>query len=426
MQGNQSSRVAMRLLLISNFYPPASRGGFEQWCQEVAEGLCARGHQVVVLTSRHGQGQQEGADPDWVRRELYLEMELATLRNGLQFFTSRKAHENQNLLRLRQLVESFEPDTILIWGMWNLPRSLPALAEKLRPGRVAYYMGDYWPTLPSQHEVYWQVPPRNWMTGIPKALLKPVAQRVLAGEDKPSPKLERVIFPTAFMRDEFERKGISPIETRVIYGAIDTSLYPYRNGSSDAQQDGDLSLLYIGRLLPDKGIHTAIEALGDLVHRRGFNQLKLNVIGTGEPEYEGHLRQLAGEEKVQPLVTFLGAQPKEAMPDFYGQADLFLFTSVWPEPFGRVIVEAMASGVPVVGTATGGAAEILVENENALLFPPGDAIGLAERIARLVESPDLRRRLAKGGRQTALDKFDLQRMTTDIEAYLQEVAIEHG
>jgi glycosyltransferase involved in cell wall biosynthesis len=416
----------MRLLLLSNFYPPASRGGFEQWCQEVAEGLNARGHQVMVLTSRHGQEQLEGADPDWVRRELYLEMELATLRNGLQFFTNRKARENENMLRLRRLVESFEPDVILIWGMWNLPRSLPALAEKLKPGRVAYYMGDYWPTLPGQHEVYWQVPPRNWVTSIPKALLRPVAERVLANEEKPALEFERVIFPTVFMRDEFQRRGILLHETSTIYGAIDTSLYPYRNGLSDAQHDGELSLLYIGRLSPDKGVHTAIKALGNLVHVRGFNQLRLTVIGTGEPEYEAHLRYLAREEKVQSLVTFLGAQPKEAMSAFYRRADLFLFTSVWPEPFGRVIVEAMASGVAVVGTATGGAAEILVENENALLFPPGDAISLAEQIARLVESPTLRQQLAQGGRRTALTKFDLQRMTTDIEAYLQESVIEQG
>ncbi|GAB4543400.1 MAG: hypothetical protein Kow0063_36520 [Anaerolineae bacterium] len=413
----------MRLLFLSNFYPPASRGGYEQWCQEVANGLRGRGHQVVVLTSRYGQGQLDEPDPAWVRRELHLEMELASLRNGLQFFTSRKARENENLLRLRRLVESFEPEAVLIWGMWNLPRSLPALAEKLRPGRVAYYMGDYWPTLPGQFEVYWQVPPRNWATGIPKSLLRPVARRIVAGEERPALRFERVIFPTAFMRDEFQRKGISPRETKVIYGAIDTSLYPYRNGSSAAQHDGAFSILYIGRLTPDKGAHTAIEALGYLVHRRGFDQVKLTIIGTGEPDYEAHLHDLARREKVESLVAFLGTQPKEVLPTFYQQADVFVFTSIWAEPFGRVIVEAMASGVAVVGTATGGAAEIMVENENALLFAPGDAAGLAEQIARLIESPSLRQQLATAGRHTALTRFDLHRMTAEIEAYLQTTVI---
>lgn len=409
----------MRLLFLSNFYPPASRGGYEQWCQEVAEGLLSRGHQVVVLTSRHGQDRLEEPDPAWVRRELHLEMELASLRNGLQFFTRRKARENENLHRLRQLVESLDPDVVLIWGMWNLPRSLPALAEKLRPGCVAYYMGDYWPTLPSQFEAYWQAPPRYWATGIPKSLLKPLARRIVAGEKQPTLSFERVVFPSAFMRDEFQRKGISAHETRIIYGAIDTGQYPYRDGASVANHKGVFSLLFIGRLTPDKGVHTAIEALGYLVHGRGYHQLKLNVVGSGEPDYEAHLRQLARQERVESLVAFLGSQPKGALPALYQQADVFLFTSIWPEPFGRVIVEAMASGVAVVGTATGGAAEIMVENENALLFAPGDTLGLAEQIARLVESPSLWQQLTTAGRHTALARFDLHRMTDEIEAYLQ-------
>jgi glycosyltransferase involved in cell wall biosynthesis len=416
----------MRLLFLSNFYPPVSRGGYEQWCQEVAEGLRARGHQVVVLTSRHGQDRLEKPDPAWVRRELHLEMEFASLRNGLQFFTSRKSRENENLLRLRRLVESFEPDVVFIWGMWNLPRSLAALAENLKPGRVAYYIGDYWPTLPSQFEDYWQVPPRNWATGIPKSFLRPVAQRILAGEEQPALRYEHVIFPTAFMRDGLKRKGLSAQKTKIIYGAIDTSLYQRRNGSSDVQQNEALSLLSISRLTPDKGVHTAIEALSYLRHQRDLSRLKLTIVGSGEPEYEAYLRHLARQENVESMVTFLGAQPKEAIPGLYQQADIFLFTSIWPEPFGRVLVEAMASGVTVVGTATGGAAEITVENENALLFAPGDAIGLAEQIVRLVESPSLRQRLTTAGRHAALAKFDLQRMTTEIEAYLQTALVGSG
>lgn len=416
----------MRLLFLTNFYPPASRGGYEQWCQEVAEDLRDRGHEVVVMTSTHGQTELLEPEPAWIRRELHLEMELASLRNSLQFFTSRKARERENLIRLRQLVASFGPDAVLIWGMWNLPCSLPALAEKLKPGRVAYYMGDYWPTLPSQFEFYWQAPARNWATGVPKLLLKPVADRILAGEKPPALRFEHVIFPTAFMQAELKRKGVSPQETRIIYGAIDTSRYPYRNGLSEAEPDDLLSLLYIGRLTPDKGAHTAIEALGYLARQCGFNQLKLTIVGTGEPDYEAHLRQLARQEKIESAVTFLGAQPKEAIPALYHQADIFLFTSIWPEPFGRVLVEAMASGVAVVGTATGGAAEILVENQNALLFAPDDAVGLATQVARLVESPSLRQQLTKAGRQTALAKFDLQRMTTEIETYLRLIVNSQG
>ena len=407
----------MKFLFLTNFYPPASRGGYEQWCQEVAQRLKNRGHDVLILTSTHGHNILQSPDPEWVRRKLHLEMEFASIRNSIQFFASRKKREKENWTLLQQTIEGHAPDAILIWGMWNLPRSLPALAEKLMPGKVAYYMGDYWPTLPSQFENYWNASPRNFLTGLPKYLLKPVAQRILANEKKPALLLDRVIFPSAFMRDEFIRKGITPKDIDVIYGAIETS--PYRDLEKKTKQNDKISLLYIGRLTHEKGVHTAIEALAHLVDQHGLKNLKLTIVGDGDPDYVEYLHQLVEQKKITPFVTFMPAQPKETLPAFYHQSDIFLFTSIWAEPFGRVIVEAMAAGVAVVGTAVGGASEILMENENALIFTPDDPASLSRQLEQLIETPSLRRQLANAGRQIAMDKFDIQRMTTEIEAYLQ-------
>ena len=410
----------MRFLFLTNFFPPASRGGYEQWCQEVANGLWARGHEVSVLTSTHGRENIQSPDPNWVERKLHLEMEFASLRNALRFFTSRKQRELENLTILRNAVEQYKPDAILVWGMWNFPRSLPALAEKLMPEKVAYYMGDYWPTLPGQFENYWNAPPRNFLTGLPKYLLKPVAQKILANEEKLALQLDRVIFPSVFMRDEFLRKGITSKDTRIIYGAIDTSSYRDLEGKS--KQSNITSLLYIGRLTHEKGVHTAIQALVQLVGQYGHKNLKLIIVGDGDPDYVDYLQQLVKQEKITSFVTFMPAQPKETLPALYHQSDIFLFTSIWAEPFGRVIVEAMASGMAVVGTGVGGASEIIIENENALIFIPDDPASLSHQLKQLIESPPLRERLAKAGRQTAVDKFDIQRMAAEIEVYLQTLA----
>ena len=169
----------MKLLFLTNFYPPASRGGYEQWCQEVAEGLRNRGHDILVLTSRYGQDQDEKAEPGGIQRKLHLEMDLTPLLHSLRFFVGRVTRERANLAYLRQLIEDFAPDIVFIWGMWNLPRSLAESAEDMRPGRVVYYVADYWPTLPSQHEFYWQSPGRHWATQFPKRLLGTVARRIL-------------------------------------------------------------------------------------------------------------------------------------------------------------------------------------------------------------------------------------------------------
>ena len=411
----------MKVLFLSNFYPPVSRGGFEEWCQEVADGLVARDHEVTVLTSDYKRANVSELDAVWVHRDLHLEMEIASLRNALQFFTIRKTRENDNLKVLEQFVEKRTPDVILIWGMWNLHRSLPALAERLMPGRVVYYMGDYWPTLPNQFENYWNAPARNPITGLPKLILKPIAQRMLAREERAKVDLEHVLFPTAFMQKEFESKGIKPRNAKVVYGAIDTN--PYKDLHHTSKQSQDLSLLYVGRLTDEKGVHTAIEALGYL-QMIAMDQLTLTIIGNGEPDYEARLRRLAKEKNVESLVTFMPAQPKEKLPALYQQADIFLFTSIWPEPFGRVIVEAMASGVAVIGAATGGAAEIMTDHENALLFAPDNPKDLADKLVKLIESPALRERLAKAGREIAVKKFDIQRMTGGIEDYLQTITCQ--
>lgn len=407
----------MRLLFLSNFYPPASRGGYEQWCQEVLEALRAHGHEVCVLTSDFGAAKLDTPDPAWVQRTLHLEMELASLKNAFQFFTHRKRREQNNLAGLRALVASFRPEAILVWGMWNLPRSLPALAEELLPGRVVYYMGDYWPTLPDQFENYWNAAPRNLLTGLPKLLLRPLALRTLSQEARPMLKFAHVLFPSAFMKREFVQKGLTPPKASIVAGAIDTRPYLADSKVSNDQ----LSLLYIGRLTQEKGVHTAILAVAELVHRIGLADLHLNIVGDGEPDYVAHLRDLITQHSLASYVDLKPAQPKETMPALYRSADIFLFTSIWPEPFGRVIVEAMASGVTVIGTPVGGAAEILVENVNALTFPPDDAASLARQIQALRNDPALRLRLARAGREWAVSRFDLQAMTSGIENYLQAV-----
>lgn len=415
----------MRLLFLTNFYPPVSRGGYEEWCAEVAQQLHSRGHHVRVLTSRHGLDALTGADPAWVVRQLHLEMTLESLRNALDFFTHRRAREAQNLALLRTQVAQQQPDAIVIWGMWNLVRSVPALAEVLLPGRTVYYMGDYWPTLPNQFENYWNAKPRNLLTSLPKRVLGPLARWQLARESRPSLALAHVLFPTHFMQQEFAHLGICPQHTCVIPGAVDLSGYHFApEQKSTLNADIPLRtvrLLFVGRLTPEKGVHVALEAVGEISRRHPELALRLTIVGQGEADYEVQLRQLVHELAIGHIVTFVGAQPKEALPAYYQQADLLLFTSLWAEPFGRVIVEAMASGAVVVGSATGGAAEIMRHEQNALLFPPGDASALAAQILRLQHNSTLRMHLREQARQSVAEQFDIHQMASGIEGYLENL-----
>jgi glycogen synthase len=136
------------------------------------------------------------------------------------------------------------------------------------------------------------------------------------------------------------------------------------------------------------------------------------------------LRQMVNHAGLSRYVTFSGVVAKAELARIYQQADVLLFTSIWQEPFGRVIVEAQAAGLVVVGTATGGAAELLLDEETGLHFTPERPQQLARQIQRLQDDPALYQRLAQAGQSRAVNQFDLKRMVQQIETYLCAVSIE--
>ena len=133
----------MRILFLSNFFPPARPGGYTQWCHEVAERLAGRGHTIGVLTSRYEREKAPTGEQN-IYRLLHLEGDLAYYQ-PLHFFSRWKKEHQENLVFLEQTITDFAPDLVFVWGMWALSKGLPALAEQLRPGRVVYYLSDYWP-----------------------------------------------------------------------------------------------------------------------------------------------------------------------------------------------------------------------------------------------------------------------------------------
>ena len=415
----------MRILFLTNFYLIHGSGGEEESCRQVVEGLKQRGHTALVLTSMHGSNNLP-VEVDGVYRSLYLEMDLVPLRHSITFFTRRKAREKHNLQVFERVLEQFAPDIIFVWGMWNLPDSLPAFAEAKYPHKVVYRFATYWPTLPSQHEVYWRIPGRNWYSRLPKQVLGYLALSMLTRDaQKPPLAFRRAICVSAACRDILVKAGISISNARVIYTGLDSKKFwngkPYQRGYDSLS----LNLLYAGRLVSDKGIETAIKAMTKLVFDKGQRDLnlRLSLAGSGSTEYEHYLRRLVNEAGLTDHVSFLGWVPPEEMPDLLRKFDVLLVPSIWPEPFARMVLEGMISGLVVVATPTGGTLEILKDGKNGLLFAPDDAEDLAQKIIYLANDSDLRRRLAVAGQQTVAERFTVTKMLDEIENYLQEIAL---
>jgi glycosyltransferase involved in cell wall biosynthesis len=362
-------------------------------------------------------------EADGTYRSLYLEVDLVPWRHSITFFTKRKAREKHNLQCFERVLEQFEPEIVFIWGMWNLPKSLPVLAEARYPDKVIYRFATYWPTLSSPHEFYWRAPGRKWYSRIPKRVLGHFALAMLAKEVQQYPlTFKHAICVSAASRDILVKAGIPISNARIIYTGLPVKKYLNGEQHQRGYDDRSFNLLYAGRLASDKGIETAIEAMTKLVFGQGKRDIRLSLAGSGSVEYENHLRQLVNQAGLTDYVSFLGWIPPEEMPGLLCKFDVLLLPSIWPEPFSRAVLEGMISGLVVVATRTGGTPEIIVDGENGLLFMPNDPEDLAKKIAHLVDDPESRRKLAEAGKQTIMERFTITMMMDDMESFLQDVA----
>jgi glycosyltransferase involved in cell wall biosynthesis len=122
----------------------------------------------------------------------------------------------------------------------------------------------------------------------------------------------------------------------------------------------------------------------------------------------------------------LDAVDHAALPQLYRAAAVAVVPSVWQEPFGMPIVEAMACGTPVVASRVGGIPEILGDQRGGLLVPPDDPAALAAALAGLLEDPRRRAAMGAAARDLAVTRFGWQRIAADLLAYYRELRPPRG
>jgi glycosyltransferase involved in cell wall biosynthesis len=414
-------RQKMRVLFLSNFYPPYEIGGYEQWCQEVATQLMRHGHHVSVLTSRYGVRAERVDDAPNVTRVLHLQSDVDYYRPS-DFFLRRPRQERENIQALRESIARVSPDVLMVWGMWHLSHNLPYWAERWMPGRVAYFISNYWPVDVDPHTEFWQLPTRRPQLGWVKRPLRSVALGQLRREGYPPQlRFEHAVCCSQYVRDTLVKAGRLPDSAGVLLGGTDPEPFLRHSRLSKSRPNGPVEFLYFGRLIHDKGVHTALEAIGLLKQRGLLDGARFTVLGSGHPAYEAELRQMLQQLDIGDRVKFVQQVSREKVPEWLGQYDVFLFTSIWPEPMARSVMEAMAAGLLVIGSEVGGQVEMLENNRNALTFQAEDAATLADNMERVLEDRSLALRLARAGQQTVLERFTLDRMVDEIERYLMDI-----
>ena len=392
----------MRILVLTNLYPPHHYGGYEINCEEAVSFFRDEGHDVLVVTSDTVVAGVERAPEsrDDVRRELRMywadqQMLRPSLRESL-------AIERTNQAALDRAVADHHPDVVSAWHMGAL--SMGLLTSCRRRGiPLVHVINDDWLTYGPEVDRWWRFCRRARIGGILEPLLKVPCRPSNLGSGG------AFCFISETTRRVAETAGSwrFPVAT-VGYCGVNIDDFPI--GSQPARTSWSGRLLYVGRIDRRKGIDTAIRALPRLP-----DDVTLDVVGRGDDTHVTELRGMASGLGVSGRVSFRTAERAE-LAATYGTADALLFLPRWDEPFGLVALEAMACSTPVIATGTGGSGEFLIDEANCLRVPVDDAEGVAAAVRRLATDARLRARLVAGGLATA-EELTLPRWTELLEAW---------
>ena len=218
----------------------------------------------------------------------------------------------------------------------------------------------------------------------------------------------------------------SPPPYRIIPNAVDLAQFSSPKSPELVRQQLGVAATaplvgMIGRIIPWKGQDVFVEAFARL--HKTYPQAMAVIIG--EPDtFEGERYQAVIRKRVQELgledhILWLGH--RHDIPEIISALDVLAHCSVTPEPFGRVIIEGMAAGTPVIASNGGGAAEIVSDGVNGLLTEPGDAEALAAAMIKLLTDATLRERLRRNGRKTVQQRYTMEAHVAAVTSFYEQL-----
>ena len=221
----------------------------------------------------------------------------------------------------------------------------------------------------------------------------------------------------------FIEAGGEADKVRIVYNGFDPAKARIYEPGAAARLRAEMGLGpqplvgLFGRLSEWKGQHVFLDAIAAM---EGVQAVIVGGALFGQEAYEARIREQASRLGLDGRVRFLGFRPD--VPELMAAMDVVAHTSIVAEPFGRVVVEAMMCGRPVVATRGGGVTEIIRDGETGLLVPPGNASALAAAISRILSQPALAERLARKGREDVSQRFSLEEPCRSVSALLTEAA----
>ncbi|MCF7708661.1 MAG: glycosyltransferase family 4 protein [Verrucomicrobia bacterium] len=430
----------MRILILTNLYPPLHAGTHDVRCQTVADALTTRSHVVQVLTSNHGI-RTEQKDEE-IRRQLLLNGEYG--HRAVSRFSDLRSIELHNHRLLWEALEEFRPNLVYVWGMRGLNKSLIFALNRARVPTV-YDVGDFWISRQLSRDPWlrwWNgddVSPlckaARWMLGLSLIrkkidVLTPTGLNpAAAGVNKmlrdgermrrlpPLFMLQfrwrRMYFCSEALKEETLDAGYDVENAPVFYPGIQTQRFGSEVKPPDARVE---KLLIVGSMDETSGAMSVLEALR-LCRERGRN-IKLSIYGKGETDYMARLKSFVVRHQL-PVDFLTVSDPHRDLPKVYRSHDLLIYPVETDVPYAITPLEAMAAGLPVIVSDIKSVLELVEHRENGLVFHRGNVEELAAGIQVMSDDGKLRSRLAGNAQAMVFKQFDESMVFDRIEEFLE-------
>lgn len=399
----------MKLLVVISHYPPDFAGGYELRCAETVTALREAGHEVCVLTRRATIQD----DAPYVHRLLKPVVWHDTPHWLYKLWVVRRRTVGfmRNYAIVLRMIDQFRPQAVLQWSPTHIGLG-GALAAGRRGIPVVYFVGDM--SLAN----YLQLSGGEWLNRYPR-FARWMGRVVQAELLRASRYLDTqyMVFNSFFSQNAYAQRGICSPNAQVIHNGIRYRVLEQQ----ELPVPNRFDLLYVGRLVEDKGAHVAIEVLGRLHREHQLTQARLTIVGGGETDYEQRLRAQVIQAGLEQHVRFLGKRLPEEMPAIYQSHRVLLFPVLCEETFGLVLAEAMAHGVTPVASLSGAVPEVVRDGLDGFVVAKEDVAQMAQRTAQLIRDDRLWQTMRLSGLEHVRRHFTREVYVCRVVNYLQQV-----
>ncbi|MFT5660904.1 MAG: glycosyltransferase involved in cell wall biosynthesis [Sulfurimonas sp.] len=372
----------MRILTVTNYYPPYFIGGYEIACKETMDFLKSKGHEVIVLTSDYLHSHD---DEEYVLRNMQLVNYNKTSR------IQKKIAEYQNYKTLSNTIKVIKPDLVYFWSLRGIGINVIKAVEEQNIAKV-FEIGDF------------------WMYGYMQPSIKQKIKSLIPFLGNKNIQISPAICVSEWLKEEMHE----------VYHSQDTYMFPNATliPHVTSRNNKHIKFIFSGRLDEEKGLDIAISALNEFANKYPDSPFTFDIYGSGEKSYIERCKALA--QPIKSKVHFKGKVASKKQ--IYTDASILLMPTRMREPFGLVIIEAMAYKCAVIATNAYGPAEIIQHKENGLLFDIESHNDLFLNVEKLYFDRQLLNKIQENAYAHVSKNYSIVNVKSKVENLLQDIA----